>query len=128
MAEHPVDKHVGSRIRQLRALQGMTQTVLGERIGVTFQQVQKYERGANRIGASRLWQMSRVFNVKVSWFFEDMPGRTSGTATKAPAIEIDIFSRREIVSLVNAYYKIRNASVRKALTRLIRALGQSADD
>ena len=125
MAGHPVDRHVGSRLRQIRGLRGVTQTELGEHIGVTFQQVQKYERGANRISASKLWEISRVFNVKVLWFFEDMPGRTSGTATKVVATETDILSRREIVTLVKAYYEIRDPKLRKALSRLIRAIGQS---
>ncbi len=70
---HPVDVHVGSRVRQRRRLLGITQTDLGDAIGVTFQQVQKYERGVNRIGASRLYDLCRVLDVSIDYFFEDMP-------------------------------------------------------
>src|SRR5215208_5533266 len=70
---NPIDVHVGSRVRLRRTLLGMSQEKLGEAIGLTFQQVQKYERGANRIGASRLFDLSRVLDVPVSFFFDDMP-------------------------------------------------------
>ncbi len=70
---HPVDEHVGERVWQRRKLLGMTQTDLGDAIGLTFQQVQKYERGANRIGAGRLYDLARVLDVPVIFFFEDMP-------------------------------------------------------
>ncbi len=69
MAGHPVDKHVGNRLRQLRALRGITQTALADQIGVTFQQIQKYEKGADRISASRLWGISRVLDVPIASFF-----------------------------------------------------------
>src|ERR1700744_5629051 len=73
----PIDVHVGSRVRLRRTLLGMSQERLGEALGLTFQQVQKYERGANRIGASRLFDLARVFAVPVSFFFEDMPSEVS---------------------------------------------------
>src|SRR5262245_39091705 len=74
---NPVDVHVGSRVRLRRTLLGMSQEKLGEAIGLTFQQVQKYERGANRIGASRLWDLSRVLDVPVAYFFDEMSPSTS---------------------------------------------------
>ncbi|MBL4614923.1 MAG: helix-turn-helix transcriptional regulator, partial [Magnetovibrio sp.] len=75
----PVDVHVGARLRQRRTLLGMSQEKLGEAVGLTFQQIQKYERGANRIGASRLYQLSNVLDVSVSYFFEEMPGEVQKT-------------------------------------------------
>src|SRR4028119_625057 len=80
-AEHrpsPIDVHVGSRVRLRRTLLGMSQEKLGEALGLTFQQVQKYERGVNRIGASRLFDLSRVLDVPISFFFDDMPGAGGG--------------------------------------------------
>ena len=74
----PIDIHVGRRVRIRRKLLGMSQTVLGDLIGLTFQQVQKYERGANRIGASRLFELSQVLDVPVSFFFDDMPEEIAG--------------------------------------------------
>ncbi len=70
---HPVDVHVGARVRQRRTLLGMNQTKLGQAIGLTFQQVQKYERGTNRISASRLFELSQVLDVPIQYFFDDMP-------------------------------------------------------
>src|SRR3989339_270854 len=75
----PVDVHVGQRLRQRRTLLGMSQEKLGEAVNLTFQQIQKYERGANRIGASRLFQLGQVLDVSVSYFFEDMPGEVTKT-------------------------------------------------
>ncbi len=75
----PIDVHVGSRVRLRRTLLGMSQERLGEALGLTFQQVQKYERGVNRIGASRLFDLSRVLDVPISFFFDDMPGQVGGS-------------------------------------------------
>src|SRR6201997_5585917 len=72
-APNPIDKHVGSRVRMRRMMLGMSQERLGDALGLTFQQVQKYERGVNRVGASRLFDISRVLDVPISFFFEDMP-------------------------------------------------------
>src|SRR6266404_1584123 len=95
---NPVDVHVGSRVRLRRTLLGMSQEKLGEAIGLTFQQVQKYERGANRVGASRLYDLSRVLDVPVSFFFEEMAPaeqRSSGLAESADRYEGDPMLKRE---------------------------------
>src|ERR1700716_3281895 len=118
----PIDVHVGSRIRLRRTLLGMSQERLGEALGLTFQQVQKYERGVNRVGASRLFDLSRVLDVPISFFFDDMPEplahysgtqsaslagrRTLGFADAQDAFVDDAFSRRETLELVRAYYRI----------------------
>jgi transcriptional regulator with XRE-family HTH domain len=128
----PVDVHVGARVRQRRTLLGMTQTGLGDAIGLTFQQVQKYERGTNRIGAGRLYDLSRVLDVPVNYFFEDMPTAATarppvtkgrGKAKKPPRYEPNPMHKRETLELVRAYYQIEDADVRKRLYELIKALG-----
>ncbi len=125
MAGHPVDKHVGDRLRQLRALRGIAQTALADQIGVTFQQIQKYEKGANRISASRLWRISRVLDVPISSFFEGIPTARSRRHKKPTAAEADIMSSPEIVRLVKAYCRIRDARLRTALRALVEAIARS---
>ncbi len=130
---NPVDVHVGARLRQRRTLLGMTQTSLGEAIGLTFQQMQKYERGRNRISASRLFYLSGVLDVPVPYFFEDMPSevaacspaKTRGRAKKPPSYKPDPMARRETLELVRAYYKIKDPPVRKRLREIAKALAQS---
>ncbi len=130
----PVDVHVGARLRVRRTLLGMTQTVLGEAIGLTFQQVQKYESGANRISASRLFALSRVLDVPIEHFFDDMPtavaasspAQGGGRAKKPPSYEPHPMARRETMELVRAYYKITDPQVRKRLYELTKALGAAA--
>src|SRR5437763_1358715 len=125
---NPIDIHVGSRVRLRRNMLGLSQEKLGEAIGLTFQQVQKYERGANRIGASRLHELSRVLDVPVSFFFDDMdpvraPAIPGGFAEPpVEAFETDPLRRRETVELVDAYYAIDDAAVRRRLLDLARAL------
>ncbi len=129
---NPIDVHVGSRVRSRRMLLGMSQTKLGEAIGVAFQQVQKYERGSNRIGGSRLFDFARVLDVPVGFFFDEMsedvaarsPGRLKGTASEAVDVGPDPKAKRETVDLVRAYYKIHDASVRKRLLELIQAMAK----
>ncbi len=110
----------------------MTQTDLGDAIGLTFQQVQKYERGANRIGAGRLCDLARVLDVPVNFFFEDMPTAVTaispatkgrGKAKKLPMDEPDLMIKRETLELVRAYYEIENAEVRKRVYQLTKAMG-----
>jgi len=128
---NPVDTHVGHRLRQRRALLGISQEKLGEAVGLTFQQIQKYERGSNRIGASRLHQFSCILDVPVSFFFEDMPedlktpkGQRSGLSDGAQdAIDRDPMTRRETLELVRAYYRIADPVVRKRLLDLARSVG-----
>ncbi len=132
---NPVDVHVGSRVRLRRTLLGMSQEKLGEAIGLTFQQVQKYERGANRIGASRLFDLSRVLQVPVSYFFEDMsddvaassPGQIRGMAQEHDTYEPDPMAKRETLELVRAYYKITDPHVRKRLFEMTKALGAAGE-
>ena len=129
---HPVDVHVGARVRMRRKLLGMTQSKLGNALGLTFQQIQKYERGTNRIGSSRLYQLSQVLDVSIEHFFEDMSpavadsspaAKKSGKAKKPPSYEPNPMHRRETLELVRAYYKIENAGVRKRLYHFTKALG-----
>ncbi len=132
----PVDVHVGSRVRLRRTMLGMSQEKLGQAIGLTFQQVQKYERGTNRIGASRLYQLSKVLDVPVSFFFDDMPDEVAGETTPAqgmaeaegPAYEADTLAKRETLELVRAYYRIRSPKVRKRVFELAKALAKSGDE
>ncbi len=126
-----VDVHVGARLRQRRTLLGMNQTKLGSSIGLTFQQVQKYEKGTNRISASRLYALSGTLDVPVEYFFGDMPtavGASSptlgrGRAKKPPSYEPDPMATRETLELVRAYYKIENAEIRKRLFEMTKTLG-----
>jgi transcriptional regulator with XRE-family HTH domain len=134
---NPIDVHVGSRVRLRRTLLGMSQEKLGEAIGLTFQQVQKYERGANRIGASRLYDLSRVLDVPVSYFFEEMTSdvasaaeaRLGGMATEtpSPAYEADPMMRRETLELVRAYYRINDPQVRRRLFDLTKAIANATE-
>ena len=130
----PIDVHVGARLRQRRTLLGMSQTTLGDALGLTFQQVQKYERGANRIGSSRLFDLSRVLDVPIQHFFDDMPtavaasspAQGGGKAKKLPSYEPNPMTTRETMELVRAYYKIKDAEIRKRLYKLTKALGAAA--
>jgi len=131
----PIDVHVGSRIRLRRTLLGMSQERLGEALGLTFQQVQKYERGVNRVGASRLFDLSRVLDVPISFFFDDLPDslansldppmgrRGVGFPERSDGFGDDTLSRRETLELVRAYYRITDPAVRKRVFELIKSMG-----
>jgi transcriptional regulator with XRE-family HTH domain len=123
-----VDVHVGSRVRLRRTLLGMSQKKLGNALGLTFQQVQKYERGTNRIGSSRLYVLSRILDVPVSFFFDDMAQEIAvGQPGFAEAAQVlfdqDNLAKRETLELVRAYYKIKDVPVRKRLFDLVKAIG-----
>ncbi len=130
----PIDVHVGIRLRQRRTLLGMTQTDLADALGLTFQQVQKYEKGTNRVSASRLFELSQVFDVPIEHFFEDMapevaaisPGKARGEAKEAPSLDPNLMITRETLGLVRAYYKIEDANVRKQVYNLTKILGADA--
>src|SRR5579863_4484566 len=130
---NPVDVQVGSRVRLRRNMLGLSQEKLGEAIGLTFQQVQKYERGANRIGASRLHELSRVLDVPVSFFFDDVdpvraPAIPGGFAEPpAEGFESDPLRRRETIELVEAYYAIEDAAARRRLFELARTLAAAGE-
>lgn len=133
----PIDTHVGARIRLRRTLLGMSQERLGEALGLTFQQVQKYERGVNRVGASRLFDLSRVLDVSISFFFDDLPEQLAGMhgtghitrvaggfAEPQSAFGMDeTLNRRETLELVRAYYRITDPAVRKRVFDLIKSMG-----
>ncbi len=128
----PIDVHVSARLRQRRKLLGMTQTDLGDALGLTFQQVQKSERGANRIGAGRLCDLARVLDVSIEYFFEDMPPAVAaispapkgrGKAKKLPSYAPDPLVKRETLEFVRAYNKIEDADVRNQVSQLTKVLG-----
>lgn len=132
----PIDVHVGSRIRLRRTLLGMSQERLGDQLGLTFQQVQKYERGVNRVGASRLFDLARVLDVPISFFFDDMPDalagsmggssrRALGMADAQDTLGDDTMTRRETLELVRAYYRISDPNQRKKVLDLVKAMGPS---
>ncbi len=124
-----IDAHVGNRVRQRRLLLGMSQDILGKAVGITFQQIQKYERGTNRIGASRLFTLSKVLSVPVSFFFEDMPkalvaaGSKAKGFSKSPApFKTDPMATRETAELVRAYYRIEDRTTRRKVLELLRLM------
>jgi transcriptional regulator with XRE-family HTH domain len=134
---NPVDIHVGQRIRLRRTLLGMSQEKLGEALGLTFQQVQKYERGANRVGSSRLFQLSRVLDVPVSYFFEEMSAETTARAKQSgtdaglaedsgEGYQADPMTKRETLELVRAYYRITDPKLRRRLFDMTKALAAAS--
>ncbi len=146
----PIDVHVGTRMRLRRTLMGMSQERLGDALGLTFQQVQKYERGVNRVSASRLYDLARVLDVPISFFFDDMPeavaavyGGTPGGYTPRKLMpgfadaqdgfgsgasygQDDALNRRETLELVRAYYRITDPAVRKRIFELVKSLTPDA--
>jgi transcriptional regulator with XRE-family HTH domain len=127
---NPVDVHVGSRVRLRRTLLGMSQEKLADALGLTFQQVQKYERGANRIGASRLHQLSRILEVPVSFFFEEMgvsPPAAAQPGDDAAGFEHDPMTKRETLELVRAYYRIPDEKVRKRIFEMVKAVAAASE-
>ena len=129
---NPVDQHVGSRVRLRRMLLGMSQERLGESMGLTFQQVQKYEKGVNRIGASRLFQISKILDVPVQFFFEEAPHAetraTPGLAeSDSETFILEFLNSREGLELNRAFVKIADPKVRKSVVDLVRALSSGTD-
>ncbi|GAA6181273.1 MULTISPECIES: helix-turn-helix domain-containing protein [unclassified Shimia] len=119
---HPVDVHVGKKIRQRRWLTGMTQQQLAEQVGIKFQQIQKYETGANRVSASRLWDISDALDVQVSFFFEGLENHKDGGTQSVPS---DIMADKEALDLVRSYYAIPE-NQRRRLFELARVLSDVA--
>jgi len=126
---HPVDIHVGKRLRLRRTILGLSQEAIAKAIGVTFQQVQKYERGVNRMGSSRLFEFSKILSIPVAYFFDEMekatPHNSSGVAEEAVAFEHEKMSSRETLEMMRAYYRISDTHVRKRVFELVKSL---ADD
>ncbi len=115
--KHPVDVHVGQRVRQRRWMLGMTQQQLAENVGIKFQQIQKYETGMNRISASRLWDIAEALDVAVSFFFEGLHGDDAVAGEGTPDLTVD----REAMELVRSYYSIPEIQ-RRRLFELARSL------
>src|ERR1700744_500326 len=123
-APNPIDKHVGSRVRMRRMMLSMSQEKLGDALGLTFQQVQKYEKGANRIGASRLQQISQILQVPVSFFFDGAPSapgmQTDGMAeAPSPAYVSDFLATSDGLALTKAFMKIKDAKLCRRLGDLV---------
>jgi transcriptional regulator with XRE-family HTH domain len=124
-APNPIDKHVGSRVRMRRMMLGMSQEKLGNNLGLTFQQVQKYEKGTNRIGASRLQQISHILQVPVSFFFEGAPNvgpgpRTDGMGeAPSPAYVSDFLATSDGLALTKAFMRIEDSKLRRRIVDLV---------
>ncbi len=126
---NPIDKHVGERVRMRRMLLGMSQERLGEQLGLTFQQVQKYEKGVNRIGASRLFDLAQVLSVPIQYFYENMSAAVSGIAV-APGLAdnagepyvADFLSSRDNVELHKAFARITDPRVRRSIVDMVRSI------
>ncbi|CAD7043398.1 putative HTH-type transcriptional regulator [Pseudorhizobium banfieldiae] len=130
---NPIDIHVGSRIRLRRTMLGMSQEKLGESLGITFQQIQKYEKGTNRVGASRLQNISSILNVPVSFFFEDAPGENRASPAgmeeaSSSNFVVDFLSSSEGLQLNRAFVKISDPKVRRRIVDLVKALAADADE
>ena len=130
---NPIDLYVGSRVRMRRSLLGMSQERLAAELGVTFQQVQKYERGLNRIGASRLWDLAQVLGVNVDFFYQDIDTQTSdqsprkiyanpGLSEDTCEFDMDVLLRKDVINLLHAYTKITDPKVQHNILELVTAL------
>jgi transcriptional regulator with XRE-family HTH domain len=127
---NPVDIHVGSRIRLRRNMLGMSQEKLGENLGITFQQIQKYEKGTNRVGASRLQAIAEILSVPVSFFFEDVPGSESGSGLgedNSTTFVVDFLNSSEGVQLNRAFARITDSKIRRKVIELVKALANETE-
>lgn len=122
--KHPVDVHVGKRVRHRRWMVGMTQQQLAEKVGIKFQQIQKYETGMNRVSASRLWDIAEALNVPVAFFFEGVNGSSAAMVEKSN-VPGDILADKEALELVRSYYSIPE-NQRRRLFELARVLSDVA--
>ena len=140
---HPIDIHVGKRLRLRRSMLGLSQEALGDKIGVTFQQIQKYERGINRIGSSRLYELSLILDIPVSYFFEgmqddgDLPKKADFNSNvvsggfaenEKKGFEPENLSSKETLSLVRSYYAIESSVLRKKVLGLIKAVADEVKE
>jgi transcriptional regulator with XRE-family HTH domain len=130
---NPIDIHVGSRVRLRRMMLGMSQEKLGEHLGITFQQIQKYEKGTNRIGASRLQAIARVLSVPPAFFFEDAPGvmpvagNQGFDEPQSASYVVDFLSSSEGLSLNKSFVRIKDSKTRKKIVDLVRAIAGDED-
>lgn len=132
---HPVDVHVGRRLRLKRTILGLSQEAVGKEIGVTFQQIQKYERGINRMGASRLYDFAKALGVPVSYFFDgygeyvNEAGIPIGAAeAEAAGYEHEKINNRETLEVMRAYYRIKSPAVRKRIIELVKAFAEDSNE
>ncbi len=130
---NPIDVHVGSRVRLRRMMLGMSQEKLGESLGITFQQIQKYEKGTNRIGASRLHHIADVLTVPISFFYENAPGRSEGASggfaePHSASYIVDFLSTSEGLQLNRAFSRIADPKVRRRVVDLVRSLAGDGED
>jgi transcriptional regulator with XRE-family HTH domain len=129
----PIDRYVGSRVRARRVGIRLSQTKLGEAIGVTFQQVQKYENGTNRIGASNLFKIGKTLGVDVAYFFEGVQEIADSMMADAPEIPLagvkeDPMTSRDAIELMHNYYRVKDANVRKRLAQFVKTLAHSVEE
>jgi transcriptional regulator with XRE-family HTH domain len=134
-APNPIDKHVGSRVRMRRMMLGMSQEKLGDALTLTFQQVQKYEKGTNRIGASRLQQISHILQVPVAFFFEGAPNLTDGAmlaetgeSAPSPTYVSDFLATSDGLSLTKAFMRIPDAKLRRRIVDLVQQIAGEEGD
>ena len=130
-APNPIDKHVGSRVRMRRMMLGMSQEKLGDSLGLTFQQVQKYEKGTNRIGASRLQQISLILQVPVAFFFEGAPTvhpHSDGMKeAPSPAYVSDFLATSDGLALTKAFMRIKEPKLRRRIVDLVEQIAEDSD-
>ncbi|MFM1813749.1 MAG: hypothetical protein RLZ98_444 [Pseudomonadota bacterium] len=131
---NPIDVHVGSRVRLRRMILGMSQEKLAEKLGLTFQQVQKYEKGINRVGASRLFELANVLGVPVQFFYEELQSVQQGSAmangfadSGTESYIVDFLNTREGLELNRAFVRIADAKVRRSVVELVRTLAGESD-
>ena len=130
---NPIDKHVGARVRMRRMLVGMSQEKLGEALGITFQQIQKYEKGVNRVSASRMQQIAGVLSVPIEFFFDGAPQLDDGTATgfsepAGTAYVAEFMASSEGLQLMKAFLRIRDGRVRRRIVDLVSAMADSSSE
>ena len=130
-APNPVDRHVGSRVRMRRIMLGMSQEKLGEGLGLTFQQIQKYEKGTNRIGASRIQQISEILQVPVSFLFEGSPASSGGAerfgGAPSPAYVADFLATADGLALIRAFTRVPDIKLRRAIVDMVELIGGGED-
>jgi transcriptional regulator with XRE-family HTH domain len=129
---NPIDRHVGSRVRMRRMMLSMSQEKLGDALGLTFQQVQKYEKGANRIGASRLQNIAAILQVPVAFFFEGLPAQDGGelpglSEAPSPSYVSDFLATSDGLSLTKAFVRIKDSKLRRKIVDLVEQIASTAD-
>ncbi len=132
-APNPIDVHVGERLHLRRTILHMSQERLAEELGITFQQVQKYEKGLNRIGASRLWDLAQVLGVNIDYFYQNLDAKTieksprkisphQGFSEDVPEIDMDDWFKKDVVELVHSYLKIKDKNIRQNVLNLVQSM------